>query len=115
MRETGATLTPDEWRWHPGNYGNGSSFSVSDQRRAEAILDAASRLFLAPGPGRVSMDDLARDLGMSKKTIYRHFPDKHSLMTAALDRQFGAIERILADTAVEAGRRSRSASGYGGS
>ena len=70
--------------------------SVSD--RAEVIVDAASRLFL--GPGRVSMDDLARDLGMSKKTIYRHFPDKHSLTTAVLDRQFGAIERILS-TAVE--------------
>src|SRR5947209_1251765 len=74
---------------------------VSDQRRAELILDAASQLFLAPGPGRVSMDDLARDLGMAKKTIYRHFPDKHSLMTAVLDRQFGAIERTLAAAAEE--------------
>ncbi|MFI5593110.1 TetR/AcrR family transcriptional regulator [Amycolatopsis sp. NPDC051758] len=68
---------------------------VSDQARAELIVDAASRLFLAPGPGRVNMDDLARELGMSKKTIYRHFPDKHGLMTAVLDRQFGAIERKL--------------------
>jgi AcrR family transcriptional regulator len=41
------------------------------------------------------MDDLARALGMSKKTIYRHFPDKHSLMTAVLDEQFGAIDRRL--------------------
>jgi AcrR family transcriptional regulator len=71
--------------------------SVSDQR-TEAIVDAAARLFL--GPGRVSMDDLARELGMSKKTIYRHFPDRHSLMTAVLDRQFGLIERTLV-TAVE--------------
>jgi AcrR family transcriptional regulator len=63
------------------------------------IVDAASRLFLAPGPGRVNMDDLARALGMSKKTIYRHFPDKHSLMTAVLDRQFTAIERTLSTTA----------------
>ena len=69
--------------------------SVSEERRAEAIVDAASRLFLAPGPGRVSMDELARELGMSKKTIYRHFPDKHSLLTAVVDRQFGAIERTL--------------------
>jgi AcrR family transcriptional regulator len=69
--------------------------SVSEGQRAEVIVDAASRLFLAPGPGRVSMDDLARELGMSKKTIYRHFPDKHSLITAVLDRQFGAIERTL--------------------
>jgi AcrR family transcriptional regulator len=73
--------------------------SVSDDRRAEVIVDAASRLFLAPGSGRVSMDDLARELGMSKKTIYRHFPDKHSLLTAVLDRQFEAVERTLAAAA----------------
>ncbi|HEY4019759.1 MAG TPA: TetR/AcrR family transcriptional regulator [Pseudonocardiaceae bacterium] len=72
--------------------------TVSD-RRSEVILDAASRLFLAPGPGRVSMDDLAHELGMSKKTLYRHFPDKHSLLTVVLDRQFAAIERALAAAA----------------
>lgn len=76
--------------------------SVSEERRVEAIVDAAGRLFLAPGPGRVNMDDLARELGMSKKTIYRHFPDKHSLMTAVLDRRFGAIERTLAAAAQDA-------------
>jgi AcrR family transcriptional regulator len=79
--------------------------SVSDERRAEVIVDAASRLFLAPGPGRVSMDDLAHALGMSKKTIYRHFPDKFSLMTAVLDRQFGAIERTLAVAAQKSAGR----------
>jgi AcrR family transcriptional regulator len=67
--------------------------SGSNERRAQVIVDAASRLFL--GPGRVSMDELARALGMSKKTIYRHFPDKHSLLTAVLDQQFGAMERTL--------------------
>lgn len=72
--------------------------SVSERRRAE-IVDAAGRLFLAPGPGRVSMDDLARELGMSKKTIYRYFSDKHHLMIAVLDRRFGAMERTLAAAA----------------
>jgi AcrR family transcriptional regulator len=76
--------------------------SVSEGWRAEVIVDAASRLFLAPGPGRVGMDDLARELGMSKKTIYRHFPDKHSLMTVVLGRQFGAIERTLVAAAEDA-------------
>lgn len=75
--------------------------SVSDQRRAEVILDAATQLFLAPGPGRMNMDELARSLGMAKKTIYRHFPDKHSLLTAVLDRRFAAIERTLVAAAEE--------------
>jgi AcrR family transcriptional regulator len=75
--------------------------AVSEDQRARLIVDAASRLFLASGLGRVSMDDLARELGMSKKTIYRHFPDKHSLVTAVLDQQFGTIERALAAAAEE--------------
>ncbi len=66
------------------------------------IVEAAGRLFFARGFARVSMDDLARELGMSKKTIYRHFPDKHSLMTAVLDRQFAAMERTLDAAAEEA-------------
>lgn len=45
------------------------------------------------------MDDLARELGMSKKTIYRHFPDKRSLLTAVLDRLFAAVERTLVTAA----------------
>jgi AcrR family transcriptional regulator len=76
--------------------------AVSEDQRAQIIIDAASRLFLAPGLGRVSMDDLARELGMSKKTIYRHFPDKHSLIAAVLDQQFGTIERALAQAALDA-------------
>jgi AcrR family transcriptional regulator len=75
--------------------------STADAERADVIVQAARRLFLTPGFARVSMDDLARELGMSKKTIYRCFPDKHSLLTAVLDRQFEAIERALAAAAAE--------------
>ncbi|MER5908806.1 TetR/AcrR family transcriptional regulator [Streptomyces mirabilis] len=66
------------------------------------IVEAAGRLFLAPGSARASMDDLARELGMSKKTIYRHFPDRRSLLAAVLDRQFAAVERTLAAAAQDA-------------
>lgn len=76
--------------------------STADAERAEVIVEAARRLFLAPGFSGMSMDDLARELGMSKKTIYRHFPDKRSLLTAVLDRQFAAIERALAAAAEQA-------------
>ncbi|MEV5770498.1 TetR/AcrR family transcriptional regulator [Streptomyces antimycoticus] len=69
--------------------------SKRDEQRAEVIVEAAGRLFFAPGFARVSMDDLARELGMSKKTIYRHFPDRRSLVAAVLDRQFAAVESTL--------------------
>ena len=82
--------------------------STADAERAEVIVEAARRVFLGPGfaqapaAAAVTMDDLARELGMSKKTIYRHFPDKRSLLTAVLDRQFAAIERALLAASVEA-------------
>jgi AcrR family transcriptional regulator len=70
--------------------------------RADVIVEAADRLFFAPNSARVSMDDLARELGMSKKTIYRHFPDKLTLLTAVLDRQFAAVELALVAAAEDA-------------
>jgi AcrR family transcriptional regulator len=73
-----------------------SQVSTADERRADVIVEAAGRLFFGAGFARVSMDDLARELGMSKKTIYRHFPDKRSLLATVLDRQFAAAERTLA-------------------
>jgi AcrR family transcriptional regulator len=66
------------------------------------IVAAAGRLFFATGFARASMDDLARELGMSKKTIYRHFPDKRSLLAEVLGRQFAAVERTLVTAAEEA-------------
>lgn len=82
-----------------------TSVSERDEQRAGVIVEAAGRLFLAPGFARVSMDDLARELGMSKKTIYRHFPDKRSLLTAVLDRQFAAVEHTLVAAAENAERQ----------
>jgi AcrR family transcriptional regulator len=73
-----------------------SKVSAAEAERADVIVKAAERLYLAPGSARVSMDDLARELGMSKKTIYRHFPDRRSLLTAVLDRRFAAIEATVA-------------------
>ena len=79
-----------------------SQVSEGDGQRADVIVEVAGRLFFAPGSARVRMDDLARELGMSKKTIYCHFPDKRSLLAAVLDRQFAAVERTLVAAAEDA-------------
>lgn len=64
---------------------------------AELVLDAAERLFFTAGFSRTGMDDLARELRISKKTIYRHFPGKRSILAAVLDRQFARVEKALAE------------------
>lgn len=51
------------------------------------ILDEAAKQFDKKGI-KFTMDDLARSLGMSKKTIYTVFEDKRSIMTDTIDRFF---------------------------
>ena len=58
----------------------------SDELRVR-ILDEAARQFDKKGI-KFTMDDLARALGMSKKTIYTVFEDKRQIMTDTIDRFF---------------------------
>jgi len=46
----------------------------------EKLLKGAEELFLKYGLRSVSMDDIARHLGISKKTIYQHFADKDEVV-----------------------------------
>lgn len=59
---------------------------TSDELRVR-ILDEAAKWFDSKGT-RFTMDDLARSLGMSKKTIYTVFRDKRSIMIETIDRFF---------------------------
>lgn len=48
--------------------------------KLKQILETASRLFMRFGLRSVTMDDLAREAGVSKKTLYVHFKDKNDLV-----------------------------------
>ena len=41
-------------------------------------------MFLTLGFKSVTMDDIAQNLGMSKKTLYTHYPNKHGLVEACV-------------------------------
>src|ERR1700736_2056676 len=55
--------------------------------KAESILAAAKRAFLAAGYGAVSMDTIAREAGVSKATVYAHFAGKEDLFGAVIGRE----------------------------
>ena len=55
--------------------------------KAESILAAAKRSFLAAGFGAVSMDTIAREAAVSKATVYAHFAGKEELFGAVIDRE----------------------------
>lgn len=63
------------------------------------ILDAAYRLFLQKGYRHTTMDDIAQDLGMSKKTLYKYFPGKLELLSASFEvlktKMTAKVEAIL--------------------
>ena len=48
------------------------------------ILETAREHFFALGFTKVTMDEMAHELGMSKKTLYQHFPGKRELLREAL-------------------------------
>lgn len=55
-----------------------------DEKRLE-ILELASQVYMKYGVKSVTMDDLAREMGMSKKTIYQHFKDKNDLVKSIIE------------------------------
>jgi TetR/AcrR family transcriptional regulator, mexJK operon transcriptional repressor len=52
--------------------------------KAEAVLAAAERAFLASGFGAVTMDRVAREAGVSKATVYAHYHGKEELFGAVV-------------------------------
>src|SRR5260370_7283407 len=69
--------------------------------KAETILAAAERAFLASGFGAVTMDRVAREAGASKATVYAHFTSKEELFGAVVAhvsrRRFGGFSAEALD------------------
>ncbi len=80
------------------------------EEKRQNIISKAFDLFRQYGIKSVSMDDLARELGMSKKTLYQHVSDKNELVESVIeflmkfleesfsifnDRSLGAIEQYF--------------------
>jgi AcrR family transcriptional regulator len=59
------------------------------------ILAGARAQFFSHGPRRVSMDALAGELGVSKKTLYVYFPTKRALIEEVLQLKLGEVEADL--------------------
>jgi AcrR family transcriptional regulator len=80
--------------------------SAAENPAAQKVIAAARRHFFTHGFRSVTMDDLAEELGMSKKTLYASFPSKSDLLRAVLLDKFRSVEadlgRITADASTDA-------------
>jgi AcrR family transcriptional regulator len=53
----------------------------------ERILQTADRLFYLQGIRAIGVDTIAAEVGISKRTLYNHFPSKDALILAYLERR----------------------------
>ena len=64
-----------------------------DHDKARAILDAGWSLFLERGVEATSIEAIAGRAGVSKVTLYTHYPDRTALFKAAVLREMERIEQ----------------------
>jgi AcrR family transcriptional regulator len=60
---------------------------IKKGRKYDQVLDGARAVFLREGYEGASVDEIARDAGVSKATLYSYFPDKQHLFLAVLETE----------------------------
>ncbi|GGO83939.1 TetR family transcriptional regulator [Wenjunlia tyrosinilytica] len=84
---------------------------LAARRRREELLDAANRVVLRDGP-EASMNAIAKEAGITKPILYRHFGDKGGLYQALAQRHTDALLDTLRAALDRPGtRRDRVAAG----
>ncbi len=74
-----------------GPPGRGGRATGGSGPKGEAIAGAALRLFLRDGYERTSVDAIAAEAGVSKRTIYNRYQDKESLFLSVLRDTYAAM------------------------
>jgi AcrR family transcriptional regulator len=74
---------------------------------AERILVAAEEVLRRYGPAKANVVDVARALGVSHGSVYRHFESKAALRDAVTERWLSEISQPLEAVAAETGSASK--------
>ena len=68
----------------------------------ERILEKATELFMQYGIRSITMDEIAAQLGISKKTIYQFFTDKDAMVEAVVNEEMMRNEADCRDYNLQA-------------
>src|SRR6478672_4257278 len=68
---------------------------VSSAATREAILDATDRLLARYGFRKMTIDDLAKEVGIGKGSVYLHFPSKEEIALSHIDRMIDRLKECL--------------------
>src|ERR687897_3168684 len=69
----------------------------------DKILEAAEEVLRRFGPSKTTVVDVARALGVSHGSVYRHFPSKAALRDAVAERWLSGVSKPLAAIAAADG------------
>lgn len=75
---------------------------VQTREVREAILDAGERLLAGHGYKKMTIDDLAREVGIGKGSVYLHFTSKEEIALSHVDR---IVERLKEQLKIIIGRK----------
>ena len=63
--------------------------------KEEQILNAAKKLFTNYGFKKVSMDEIASEAGVTKKTVYTYFSSKEELLKYCIKEELQNMRKII--------------------
>jgi TetR/AcrR family transcriptional repressor of the ameABC operon len=66
----------------------------------EIIIEKAGKLFRRFGPMKTPVRIIARELNMSPANVYKHFPTKHVLIEAVMERQLETVKTSIIQSCV---------------
>ena len=66
-------------------------FMLMDEKTRNRILETTADLFFSRGIKETTMDHIARQLGMSKKTLYKYYAHKTDLVRAVMEYVFSGL------------------------
>jgi AcrR family transcriptional regulator len=66
---------------------NGTGLSANADEARQQILAAAERVILRYGVSKTTMDDIGKEAGVSRPTVYRYFGDRDALLAALIERR----------------------------
>jgi len=81
--------------------------SVKPQSTRDAILDATDRLLARRGYKKMTIDDLATEVGIGKGSVYLHFESKEDIALSHIDRLIRRLNSRLKEIADSGGSAER--------
>lgn len=69
--------------------------------KRQAILDGATRMFLAHGYRNASMEKIAQAAPVSKATLYNHFDSKSALLAAVISDRCRSLLQTMTQVTIE--------------